>query len=109
MLKLTNYNVPATGYYLVKINKNLETQDGFEMPDESSELASGKIVASGDNYIINGDIFSLDFEINDIIVFKRHTGLTVEIQLEGEIEGSKYKILPFDSALLKIGEDNEKI
>lgn len=107
MLKLDAYDVPAMGYYLVALHRNIEVDENFKMPDESGELAIGEIVASGENFILKDEIFDLDFREGDIVVFKRHTGYTIEVQLEHEEKGSKYKILPYNSVLLKIKETDE--
>ena len=101
MLKLDAYDVPAFGYYLVKLHRNIEADENFEMPSESSELATGEIVSSGEVFIIGETQFDLEFNRGDVVVFKRHTGFTIEI------EKKKYKILPYDSVLLKIKESDE--
>lgn len=98
MLKIESYSSVANGYYFVKLNKNIEVDSGFDMPDESSELAIGEIVLSGHSLKVNKDedlLFS-EFNQDDKIIFKRHTGFTVEVS------GEKYKIIPHDSVLLSI-------
>lgn len=107
MLKLDAYDVPAFGYYLVKLHRNIEVDEGFEMPNESSELATGEIISSGEVVTIGETQFDLEFAEGDVVVFKRHTGFTIKIKLEGESKDSKYKILPYDSVLLKIKEIDE--
>lgn len=86
---------PLMGYILIEpVEAESKTASGIILPESAQEKpAQGKVVAVGDDIVIDGKTFPAPVKVGDIVFYKKWGGDEIKI------DGKELKLVKFDDLM----------